>query len=46
MKINEINQQVEKYMLENGYSSAEMQETLAVRAELQNLMEGDLYEKD
>ena len=44
MKINEINQQVEKYLLENGYSSAEMQETLAVRAELQNLMEGDLYE--
>lgn len=44
MKIKEINQQAEKYMLENNYNFAEIQKTIEINAEVQNLMDGDLYE--
>lgn len=44
MKIKEINQQSEKYMLENNYNFAEIQKTIEINAEVQNLMDGDLYE--
>lgn len=44
MKISEINKQAKNYMLENNYSSSEIQKTYEISAQVQNLMGGVFYE--